>query len=322
MNKKLKIWLTLATCFIAVGVIIFIGVMTMLKWDFTKLTTFKYQTNNYQIEENFSDIQINTNTSNIKFVTSENSECTVVCYEQEKLTHSISVSDGTLSIEVVDSRKFFDYIGINFKTPVITIYLPKDNYGALSIKSNTSDVEIPNNFQFQSIDITQRTGNVNNYASTSDYIKIKTTTGDITIENVSANNFELSASTGTINLLNAICSNEFKSTVSTGKTTITNLQCKNFISSGNTGSIYLSSVICTERLFVERSTGSVNFEECDAGEIFIETDTGNVKGSLLSDKVFIVDTDTGRKEVPNTITGGRCEITTDTGDIKINIVNK
>ena len=51
----------------------------------------------------------------------------------------------------------------------------------------------------------------------------------------------------------------------------------------------------------------------------ITTDTGNVKGSLLSEKVFIVSTDTGKKQVPNTITGGRCEITTDTGDIIISI---
>ena len=49
------------------------------------------------------------------------------------------------------------------------------------------------------------------------------------------------------------------------------------------------------------------------------TDTGDVRGSLLSEKVFIVNTDTGRKEVPDTITGGRCEITTDTGDVKITI---
>ncbi len=70
---------------------------------------------------------------------------------------------------------------------------------------------------------------------------------------------------------------------------------------------------------IQRNTGSVKFNKSDAGEIKVVTTTGDVKGTLLTDKVFIVNTNTGKKEVPNTITGGRCEITTDTGDIKISI---
>ena len=50
-----------------------------------------------------------------------------------------------------------------------------------------------------------------------------------------------------------------------------------------------------------------------------DTDTGDVKGSLLSEKIFIPTTDTGDVDVPKTVTGGRCEITTDTGDIKITV---
>ena len=56
-----------------------------------------------------------------------------------------------------------------------------------------------------------------------------------------------------------------------------------------------------------------------AAEILIKTDTGDVKGSLLSEKVFVVQTDTGSIDVPKTVSGGRCEITTDTGDIKISL---
>jgi len=40
---------------------------------------------------------------------------------------------------------------------------------------------------------------------------------------------------------------------------------------------------------------------------------------LLTDKVFITKTDTGSINVPDSITGGRCEIKTDTGDIKITV---
>jgi len=69
----------------------------------------------------------------------------------------------------------------------------------------------------------------------------------------------------------------------------------------------------------ESDTGDVKFDGCDAAEIFVETDTGDVKGSLLTDKIFIVQTDTGSVDVPKTATGGKCEITTSTGDINISI---
>jgi hypothetical protein len=40
---------------------------------------------------------------------------------------------------------------------------------------------------------------------------------------------------------------------------------------------------------------------------------------LLSDKVFVTKATTGDISVPNTTTGGKCEIKVTTGDIKIEI---
>ena len=65
--------------------------------------------------------------------------------------------------------------------------------------------------------------------------------------------------------------------------------------------------------------GDVMLEKCDAAVLEIETDTGDVKGSLLSDKVFLVETDTGRVSVPHSTSGGRCEVSTDTGDIQLTL---
>jgi len=81
----------------------------------------------------------------------------------------------------------------------------------------------------------------------------------------------------------------------------------------------LKNVNAAEKFSIERSTGDVKFDGCDAAEVFVKTDTGDVTGTLLSEKVFIVETDTGKVDVPKTVNGGRCEITTDTGDINISI---
>jgi len=107
--------------------------------------------------------------------------------------------------------------------------------------------------------------------------------------------------------------------VSTGKAYLTDIACKSVISSGSTGDISLDHVIAAERFSINRSTAGIRLDSADAAEIFMETDTGDVTGTLLTDKVFITQTDTGGVDVPKTETGGRCEIITNTGNIRISV---
>ena len=116
-----------------------------------------------------------------------------------------------------------------------------------------------------------------------------------------------------------MCDGDVSVNVSTGKAYLTNIACKSVLSKGDTGDISLKNVIAAENFSIERTTGDVSFDGSDAAEIFVETDTGNVVGTLLSEKVFVVNTDTGKKEVPETLSGGRCKITTSTGNIRINL---
>ncbi|MBO4325403.1 MAG: hypothetical protein J5845_08430, partial [Lachnospiraceae bacterium] len=90
-------------------------------------------------------------------------------------------------------------------------------------------------------------------------------------------------------------------------------------STGSTGNISMENVIVSGLLKIKRSTGNVSFNGSDAGEISVKTDTGSVKGTLLSEKIFYAKSDTGKIEIPQTLTGGRCSIETDTGNIKLSI---
>ena len=71
MSKIKKMWLITAVSFVLAGGIIFVGVMSILKWDFTKLSTGKYERNDYEIAEKFKNISIITDTADILFVPSE-----------------------------------------------------------------------------------------------------------------------------------------------------------------------------------------------------------------------------------------------------------
>jgi len=319
MNSKTKIWLVVAMLLMVAGVLIFLVSMVLNGWNLELLSTVKYETNEHEITDVFNSISVKTDTADINFILSEDGKSKVICHEPEKENHSVTVKSDTLIIESQKNKKWYEYIGISFDSPGITIYLTENEYLALNINGSTGDIVITKDFSFESIDITVSTGSVKNYASASGKIKIESSTGNIYTEGVSANEIALSVSTGSVTACNVKCARDFVLNVSTGKSEIKDIECKNLISNGNTGEFFLKNVIVSEKMSIERSTGDIEIDGCDACEIWIKTDTGDVNGTLLSDKVFIVESDTGRKDVPESVTGGKCEITTDTGDIKIKI---
>ena len=319
MRKATKIWLITAVFLVLLGCILFVGVMTTLKWDFSKLSTVKYETNTYEISESFGDISLTTDTADIVFALSGDGKCRVECYEDENAKHSVSVENDTLVIKINNQKSWYDYIGFHLGSPKITVYLPKTEYSALIIRESTGNIKISKDFAFVNTDISLTTGNADFRASASKSIKIKTSTGNIHVENVSAGSLDLSVTTGMITISSVICEGDITVGVSTGNAILTDISCENVLSNGTTGNISLNHVIATEKFSIERSTGYVKFNGCDATELYVKTSTGNVTGSLLTDKVFITDTSTGSVNVPKTIVGGRCEIKTSTGDIKIAI---
>ena len=299
--KKRTIWIIIALCCVIIGTIIFVSGMSKIDWDFKKLGSYNFETNAYEIVDEFNKIEINAKTANINFQLAEDGECKVVCYENKKEKHLTSVDNGVLKINYTNEKRWYDYLHILSNSPKITVYLPDLDNITLTIKVSTGDVKLPSDFTFESISISGSTCHVKCYASSINQTKIHVSTGDIIIENATAKNYDLH--------------------VSTGYAKITNVNCENIVSTGSTSYIKLNNVIASEKISIERSTGKVKFYRCDANELKIITSTGDVEGTLLSDKVFIVKSSTGDIDVPSSITGGRCEITTSTGDIEVRVVN-
>jgi len=321
MSKKVKIWLIVAVCLILIGAIIFGGVMTMLNWDFSKLSTVKYETNTYEINEDFAKILITTLEGDVEIVPSDDGKCKVVCYEKKKVKHEVKVDSDQLIIDAYDGRKWYDYINFfSFSTPKITVYLPTDMIRSLYINGSTGDIDISSSFTFKEIDVVTSTGDVNCYASSTGEIKIQVNTGSIYLNSVKTSGLNLSASTGSISATDVICDGKIKTSVSTGDTLLTDVYCRGLISTSRTGEIELTDVISVGYFNIENRTGDIKFLRCDASEIYAKTSTGDIEGTLRSDKIFITETGTGEVDVPKTTNGGRCELTTSTGDIEIDIV--
>lgn len=318
MGTVTKTVLIIATALILLGFVVFAIALALTDGDFTKLGIAKYVTNTHEINEDFNSISINSDTADIVFLPAEDGKCKVVCYEIENLQSAVCVDNDTLKLTVEDTRKWYERISLMGSSKT-TIYLPKEQYLALTVEQSTGDVEISKGFLFESIDISVSTGDVKCYALAQSTLKIKTSTGDALLQGVSATSVDISVGTGSVNMSDISCVEGTTINVSTGKAQITNAQLGSLSTSGTTGDIDLNNVIVNGKMYIKRNTGDVKLDSCDAKEIEIETSTGDVDVTLLTIKQFSVTTSTGKVKIPQESYGDKCKITTSTGDITVAI---
>jgi len=280
MKGSTKVWLIVAVCLMAAGLVVSTIGLEVLGYDFTKLGTQNMQTNTYTPEGEFSQIRVETDVSNIRLALSEDGSCKVVCREDEKMPHTVRIQNGALVIHQENERKWFDYIGINLGSQDVTVYLPESSYESLKINTDTGNIQMPKTLAFQDADIQASTGNVQWETQVNGKLNVQTSTGNVSV-------------TGVI--------------------------CTDLGVNTDTGNVMLTDMVAAGKMSVETSTGNVMFKKADAGEIRVMTSTGDVEGTLLTEKIFVTETSTGDVDVPKTTFGGKCRIETTTGDIEITI---
>ena len=305
---------------IFVGMIIFVVALSTNKEGTGFFNNGTIVSNTYKVEEDFNNITIEESVCDINIIYKESESTSINLKELSNVQHIIEVKDNTLTIKENDQRKWYEKI-FNFYDTEIIVYLNKTTIKDLTIKTETGDISVDEKLTFNNVVINGSTSDVEFDADVVEDVKIELSTGDIEINNVSCKNMDLKVSTGDIEIEDVNCLNELKIKLSTGDVELNNISCMDFYSTGSTGRISLNNVIASNKMNIKRDTGDVKLNKCDALDIVIETSTGSVKGTLLSNKIFNVNTDTGRKEVPDSVSGGNCKITTDTGDIIIDIVN-
>ena len=316
-----KAFIIIAIVLLVLGSAIFFAALAAARFDFKHFGTSELQAKTYPVSEEFRNIQIDENTAEIAFALSEDGTCSVVCRESEKTTRTVTVEEGTLKIAVEEKIGWKNWFNLSFEEESVTVYLPKDTYEALLIETHTGDVDIPENLHFNDIDITGSTCDVRCGASVSNELSIQLSTGDVTLSGISAGTIKCTVTTGDVRMQSVSCAGDVTLQCSTGRTTLDALTCNNLQSEGSTGRVQLKDVVVSGTIEIERGTGDVAFDNCDANEIRIKTSTGDVTGSLRTAKTFVTETSTGDVKVPESASGGRCEITTTTGDIVIQIAD-
>ena len=215
-------------------------------------------------------------------------------------TNEYEIKETFKDIKIFTDTADIDFVLSENLNTLIICEEHKNIKHTVNIKENTLLIEVDDNRKwYEHIGIS--TSKITVYLPKSEYgeLIMESDTGNIHIENINANKLDLSTSTGNLKIVNT--------------------KCKNLFSESDTGNILLKNVMASEKIKIETDTGDVKFKDSDASDIFVKTDTGNVTGNLLTDKVIFAESGTGNIDVPKIIADEKCEIITDTGDIKITI---
>ena len=291
------IWIAVGLCI--AGLIAATVGLFMMNFNFKNVSVDRDEEKTYEVSEDFDKISIDIIEGDIILARSTDGKCRVDCKERERFGYSVSVVDGTLRIETMDGRKWYDHISIGNFDRTMTVYLAAEQYDSIEIDATTGDVRVPEDFSFGTAKVRITTGDVKWQAEASEELSVKTTTGDISISGASPKKLQL------------------KST--TGKIALAKIKCETADIKGGSGDCALAGVVAYENLNVSLTTGDIELRDCDARSLSIEATTGDIEGTLLSGKIFSASTTTGDVRVPSDSEGGSCKIKTTTGDIYIRI---
>ncbi len=336
MSKK-SILIIVALISILIGGGLFVIGMSLNNWNFANLDNSKYVTNTYELEEDFINFDIDTDTAEIELI--ESTENKIEIFDKEEALYTVKVEESTLKVTLNNTVNHINFF--NFKTPKISIYLSNVNYELLDIKEDTGDIRIPTDFSFKNVNIDLNTGDTYLSCNVSNSINVKTDTGHINLKEMELNSIAISGDTGDVSL-EKVAAKNINIIVDTGRVKLTTILCENLdvklttgdfiledvscltslLSKASTGDMKANKLVVGGKLHIERNTGDVNLKEVLAGEIYIKTSTGKVTLSVLESMVFYTKTNTGDVDVPKSTTGNLCEIYTDTGDIKVTILSK
>ena len=352
MKKALCICLIIAAVLlVAGGVCMTVGFFR--NGGFPSLSGKELEEKTLTFPKETKEIRTNLGVQDILVRPGEDDEIRVRWFEEKNEPLHVASSDGVVSVTNPEKNGFhffWDWFWYKEKKLLVTIELPAEFAGSLTLVTDTGNIEVlavqvPGggltvrvstgsvkiaDCAFASAEIRATTGGtelenvtVGAREGTTGSLRIAAETGAILCRNVAAKDTELSASTGTTETENLSCT-AFSSVTSTGEQSHTRLTA-----SGDaeirvtTGDVETDTLTAGGALRVTSTTGSQSLHGIRAGvSIWLEATTGSIRGSLRGTENYYAkdcSSGTGNVRLPQFAAGGTVPLTarTTTGSIRL-----
>ncbi len=134
--------------------------------------------NTYIIEDEVYTVVILGMDSDVVILPSENELSRVISHDGQNLENKVTIKNGVLTINQIDSREWYDRVLNLGKNMDITIYLPEKTYESLKITTGGGDIFTSEKLTFSSVDIETKSGDVQFSSVVIEDLSILTSSGD------------------------------------------------------------------------------------------------------------------------------------------------
>lgn len=301
MSVAKKVWLITAAACVFLGLLIVFVNFMRIDFNFKELNRGTIEMRSEKISESFDRIRITGVDADVRILPAEDGDCRIDYSEGNGMECRISVSGGTLEVNRVDARKWYERFGVFFwEDSFITVYLPDKEYSELFAKTVSGDLELASGLAFGSAELISTSGEIECFAGVRNALSVKTVSGDMEVQNVSSASLDANTTSGEIH--------------------VQNIRAASFSLSSVSGDLSILNTVISGRISLKTTSGEIEFSDLDGEEIRIKSVSGDVEGSLLSGKNFVTTTTSGSVRVPaSEASMPECEIKTTSGNIRITV---
>lgn len=323
MKPAKKKAISIAALCTAAGAFLSFSALAALDFNYFELGTMDTAENTYVLAETFTNITVNGAECDVRLLPSEDGTCTVVCSETNRIAHTVTVENNTLTIERTDDRKWYEHIGFmwSYRGPIeVLVCLPERTYENLAIQTASGTVEVPDDFSFARAEVDGVSGDIRFEAAVRGDLFIRNVSGGIKINGTNPENLTVRSTSGSVTVDSVEVAAGFSSENVSGSQKVSHVTCQSAAASSISGGVAFSDLIASESIRMESVSGRLDLTRCDADTLWLKTVSGSVTGTLCTGKRFVTSTASGRVSVPDTVTGGRCEAETVSGDIQLDVI--
>ena len=335
-----KVFIILGVLLLAAGIILFIGGMSAVGWDFSALNTVRYENRTYEEQSgSVTALQVDYTDAAIAVEYSETAEKISVSYPVRQNEHGedtaeikITEENGTLPVaDHVEWEKNLFQCSLG-NSPVVRITLPAGREYSLTLGTGNGSIRLQaNGAELSSLALHTENGSIRAQAETPLHIggnaTFQTENGSVTVSNIEAEgDLALHTSNGSVSAENVSAKN-ITVTTEHGDVTLTDAAADTALKAQtSTGRISLCGEIAANSLTAKTETGAILLRDgtIDANAIDLSTETGSITAEnsvfagAQSDYTVQVSTEIGNSNVSDSLGGNRrLSLKTTTGEIRV-----
>ncbi len=314
------------TVLIIAGILLVVGALlvgagwVLLQKYPTNMNTVKDSVYEYHVSELPKQINITAIDSRVEIRPTEGDVWKVACMDKEKLYHTVDLTDGVLTVKQIDTRAWYEHIGIlnGFQNLTVTVYLPEQVYESLSIHSTSGSIKVAESLAFSNASLQNTSGSISCSSRVTGSLNLKNTSGSITVDGSVGGDLNAKNTSGSIRILGGV-KGDLNVTNGSGRIEVKNATPTSATIKNTSGGIDLIDVVCQETCEVTNTSGSIELDRCDAASFDLKNTSGGIRGSILTDKTFDCHSTSGSVHTPGNGEGGTFKARTTSGGIKITI---